>query len=61
MTQVTINGPQKLSVSAEELALILDSLAVQPFNKVNGLINKITQQVINANRAEVPQGNANEG
>ena len=43
--QFVIQGDQDLKLSAEEAALVLDSLAVQPFNKVSGLINKLIGQI----------------
>lgn len=42
---MVIQGEQVIKVSAEETAIILDSLATQPFNKVNGLIQKLVGQI----------------
>lgn len=45
MQGFVIKGDQELKVTAEDAALILDSLATQPFNRVNALIGKIVGQI----------------
>ncbi len=44
MEQFVINGPKQLVLEAAEVATVLDSLAVQPFNKVASVVNKIMGQ-----------------
>ena len=39
-----INGTKQLTLEATEVAVVLDALAVQPFNKVAGVIQKIMSQ-----------------
>lgn len=43
--QLVIQGEQPLKLTAEETAMVLDTLATQPYNRVQGLIAKIMQQV----------------
>ena len=43
---MNITGTKTLTLSAEDIAVVLDALAVQPYNKVSRVINIILGQVV---------------
>lgn len=43
---IQLNGPKTLTLSPNDVALILDCLADKPFKEVNGLIQSLTQQLL---------------
>lgn len=52
-----LNGIYALKVSADDLAVILDALAIQPYNKVAQLIANLAAQI----NAREPEEKAQEG
>lgn len=54
-----INRSKEYTLSPEEITLVLDSLAVQPYNKVFRLIGRLASEADDT--PKVPEGDVNTG